>query len=244
MVNKQRVSCIICAYNEAKNIGLVLAAATQSPLLDEIIVVDDGSIDATAKVIQNYSSVHLVQHSHNQGKAAATQTGLKKSTGDLLVFLDADLVGLTEKHIELLLAHHFLEECVTFALLDNTWPYMKFIQIDPWVGERVIPRFVLEQLNWEKVKGYNIEASMNQIIIKNNLPIYSVKLKNVSFIPKTRKEKSFWQGWRHDWQMYIFVYRSVGVFPVLSQFTVLPIKLKIKLLLRNLLQPKSRYKPN
>ncbi len=86
------------AYNEAENIPTMIAEVVQvaSGLLAdyEIIVVDDGSQDATAQLVkqmaQKYPQVRLVQHKVNKGYGTAVWSGLTQATKDLIFFTDAD----------------------------------------------------------------------------------------------------------------------------------------------------------
>jgi glycosyltransferase involved in cell wall biosynthesis len=93
-------SLIIPAFNEAERIGQNLRAAlhyleTASPG-SEIIVVNDGSTDATSEVVRNAiratSSVeaHLIEHSPNRGKGAAVRQGLLAAKNPIGLFSDAD----------------------------------------------------------------------------------------------------------------------------------------------------------
>lgn len=84
------VSIIIPCYNQAQ----FLDAAIQSVLDQtyptiEIIVVDDGSTDATHEHALRYPTVHYL-HQDNQGLSAARNTGTRVSHGEFLVFLDSD----------------------------------------------------------------------------------------------------------------------------------------------------------
>jgi hypothetical protein len=85
-----RVSVIIPCYNQAHYLGDALASvAAQTHGQHEVIVVDDGSTDNTVEVAARYPGVRYVRQD-NAGLAAARNTGIQHSTGDRLVFLDAD----------------------------------------------------------------------------------------------------------------------------------------------------------
>jgi len=80
----------IAAYNEARYIGSIALQARQ--YVDEVIVVDDGSTDNTAKVAE-LAGATVIRHTENRGKGAAIQSILaeaRKRNPDVLVFLDAD----------------------------------------------------------------------------------------------------------------------------------------------------------
>lgn len=90
---KPRISIIIPAFNEGDRIGeIIQKIRTVVKILDkhhEIIVVDDGSNDSTAKHAQA-SGVRVIQHPYNIGNGAAVKTGIRYAHGNILVMMDGD----------------------------------------------------------------------------------------------------------------------------------------------------------
>jgi glycosyltransferase involved in cell wall biosynthesis len=102
-----KACAVVPAYNEAGRISRVLDTLHASPSVTEIVVVDDGSADDTAAVVQAHPAavagkLRLIQHNPNRGKGAAMVTGADAATADVVVFLDADLIGLTPAHVDAL----------------------------------------------------------------------------------------------------------------------------------------------
>jgi len=87
-----KISIIIPAYNEELVIAAILNQLLEMPQIDEIIVVDDGSSDKTANIVQTYTDkgVILVQHPYNIGNGAAVKSGVRRASGDIIVLMDAD----------------------------------------------------------------------------------------------------------------------------------------------------------
>lgn len=94
-----KISIVIPVYNEERGIGAtlerILTAREGMLALDgieavEVIVVNDGSTDATSTAISRFPEVIQVIHSTNQGYGAALLTGFRMARGDVLGFLDAD----------------------------------------------------------------------------------------------------------------------------------------------------------
>jgi glycosyltransferase involved in cell wall biosynthesis len=92
------LSIVVPALNEEAGIASIIerVLATRPALCrvgisdTELIVVDDGSRDATARIASGYSTVRLIRHLHNLGYGAALKTGFCAAAGDLVGFLDAD----------------------------------------------------------------------------------------------------------------------------------------------------------
>ncbi len=84
------VSVVIVCYNQARYLGDAIGSvlAQTYPRL-EVLVVDDGSTDATAEVAASCPDVRYIFQT-NRGLAAARNTGLRHSTGEAIIFLDAD----------------------------------------------------------------------------------------------------------------------------------------------------------
>ncbi len=124
---RELVSVLIAAYNEQRRIAECLQsllAQTYKPL--ELIIVDDGSTDQTASVVEGVPGVRLLRQTH-QGKARAVNRGALEARGKILLFLDADMTFAPE-YVERMVAPildgratgtSHLDEFV--ANPDNTW---------------------------------------------------------------------------------------------------------------------------
>jgi glycosyltransferase involved in cell wall biosynthesis len=92
------ISVIIPTYNSAAYLPEAIESAlnqTVAPL--EVIVVDDGSTDQTAQILEHYSGRIVLIAQENRGLSAARNRGMEEARGDLIAFLDADDVWLSGK---------------------------------------------------------------------------------------------------------------------------------------------------
>lgn len=88
---RRRISAVIPTFNSAAFIGEAIASVRdQTRPVDEIIVVDDGSVDNTAEVIDALGDDIVYLFQENAGPSAARNRGLAAAGGDLVAFLDAD----------------------------------------------------------------------------------------------------------------------------------------------------------
>lgn len=122
-LDDQKVSCIIPVFNGERFLDQAITSVLmQTKPPQQIIVVDDGSTDATAQIIASFGDrvEHVTQT--NQGPAAARNAGLDRATGEFIAFQDADDIWLPEK-LECQL-RHLLDDDAAIAcvcLVRNFW---------------------------------------------------------------------------------------------------------------------------
>jgi glycosyltransferase involved in cell wall biosynthesis len=100
-----RLSIVIPAYNESARIeatlGRVMACVETQGWDAEVLVVDDGSKDATAEIVESwmdrYPRLHLIKNPGNRGKGYSVRNGLLQAAGDIVMFTDADLSAPMEE---------------------------------------------------------------------------------------------------------------------------------------------------
>jgi glycosyltransferase involved in cell wall biosynthesis len=198
-----RISCIICAFNEAPRIAAVLAVASVHPFLNEVIVVDDGSTDNTAEVVKRFTSVKLISYPVNRGKSFAMANGVAAAQNDILMLLDADLTGLAVEHITALASPVLSSEAeVSLSLRQNSLLIFRAIGLDFVSGERVIRKELLSEV-LDEIHGlprFGIEVFMNRQIIARRLSIAVTHWPKVTQSRKTEK-LGFWNGLRAEWRM-------------------------------------------
>jgi len=167
---KMTVSIVIPAYNEAKTVENVVKAAKSLNYIDEIIVVDDGSSDGTSEAAERAGAT-VIKHLKNKGKGAALNTGFKKSTGDIVAFIDADLQNLTSKQVENIIMPILngkadvtktkfkrkagrVTELTAKPLLNFFFPELKFEQ--PLSGQFAAKRSFLNNIKFEEDYGVDV----------------------------------------------------------------------------------------
>lgn len=183
------ISVVIPAFNEEKNIGRVLSVLETIDLIDEIIVVNDGSTDDTKEQALKYN-VKLVDLPKNQGKGKALKVGIENSKGDIIVMLDADLIGLTEKHFVNLVSPVLKNEAdMTIGIFSGGRKSTDFAQkIAPFLsGQRAIKRQFLENIEEMEISRFGVEIALNRHAEKNKLRVVNVPLENMSHVMKEEK---------------------------------------------------------
>ncbi len=91
-----RVAAIVPAFNEGPRIAAVTSVLSRCEFLDEILVVDDGSSDNTAQAARA-TGVEVLSMPSNMGKGAAVARGIAATSSDIVLLMDADLVGPHQK---------------------------------------------------------------------------------------------------------------------------------------------------
>lgn len=205
-----KVSAIIPAFNEAERIAAVLDPLISSPAVAEVIVVDDGSTDATAEAVERFA-VRLVRLPENRGKAAAMAAGVEAAHGDTLLFLDADLTGLTPSHVaDLVQAYRAGDADVVIGVFRNG-------RLGTDISQRIAAflsgQRVMSRVHWERARGavedteFGIETALARLALKEGWRKKKVEMHGVSHIRKEEK-RGFWPGFTDRMAMYWDVARS------------------------------------
>ncbi len=215
----KKISCIIPSYNEEKRIGNILQALSGHPLLHEVIVVDDGSRDATHKIVAQFPDVKLITNTKNQGKSVAVCNGIKAAQSDFILLLDADLIGLTSQNITDLItpvAHNVAD--VSISLRSNAPGIWRRLGIDYISGERVFPKHLLENHIDEirALRPFGLEVFFNRWIIKHKCKIKIVSWRNVAS-PYKYKKYGWYTGITSDIKMIFDILSTTSIFEPVYQ---------------------------
>jgi len=167
MSDAPRVAAIIPAYNEAPRIARVLAVVCQVELLSEIIIVDDGSSDATAARVHEFAAtdarIRLIRHPANTGKGQAIFTGARSTRAPVLLILDADLIGLKPAHIDALAEPVVRQEVeMSLGLFRGGHILTDFSHwAAPWLsGQRCLRAELLGRIDARAAAGYGFETAL------------------------------------------------------------------------------------
>jgi len=163
------VSVGIPAYNEEKNIGFVLDSVlvqreTGSFKIDEILVVSDGSTDATPSIVKRYckasSKVRLYHDDVRRGKGHALNVIFKEGSGDVFVLFDADVIPENEWVVYGLVEPFLTDESVGLVGgLPVPLPPESLVEMAGFFSFR-IQKFIKEHMN----EGSNLYAAHGRVL--------------------------------------------------------------------------------
>ncbi len=184
-----RTIAIIPAYNEEKTVGNSVAAAKGSRYVAEVFVVNDGSCDRTSQIAEEAGAT-VIEMGNNRGKGAALQRGLQSTASDIIVFLDADLIGLTTAHVDALILPVLQGEVdMTLGVFDGGRRSTDLAQkITPFLtGQRALRRQVLQELPNIEELGFGVEVALTRYAKSHDIPYREVMLTEVSQVMKEEK---------------------------------------------------------
>lgn len=198
-----KIAAVVPAYNEENTIAEVVKALVDSPSIEEVIVVSDGSQDSTATIAAKMGAV-VVNLPENRGKGGAMLVGLKQTDADYILFLDADLIGLKQVHIDSLLAPIlngsaevtlgvFKKGRVSTDLAQKFAPYLS--------GQRVIKTSLLRQVQDLEIARFGVEVALTRFAENNDINYETVELRDLSHVMKEEK-LGFWKGLGARMKMY------------------------------------------
>lgn len=206
-----KLSVIIPAYNEEKTILEVIERVKKAKIsyAKEIIIIDDFSTDNTKNILKkiNDKSIRIFYHQKNMGKGAAIRTGLKNSTGDIILIQDADLeynpndyknllkpiiennvkvvygsrLGAIRKNIKNMYKLHYIGN-LFLTLMTNLLYHTKITDME--TGYKVFRREVIGDINLN-ANRFDFEPEITAKILKKGYKIYEVP---ISFAGRKFKE--------------------------------------------------------
>jgi polyisoprenyl-phosphate glycosyltransferase len=184
-------TAIIAAYNEEKTIAEVLTALSSSALIDEIIVVSDGSTDDTVAIARTFD-VTTIALKENRGKGYAMRVGVDWASNDVLFFVDGDMFNVTQQHIASLVLPVLSGECDMNIGVRHRGDVLDFMHLKLKCGPvlsgiRVMRRKVFETVPQQYQERFKIEAALNCFCAKAGYTQKQTIIHNLGHLIKESK---------------------------------------------------------
>ena len=184
------ISAVIPAYNEEEHVGEVVQVVKAMPEIAEVLVIDDGSSDRTAEFARKAGAT-VITLGKNLGKGGAMLRGVQEAKGEVILFLDADLIGLTAEHIRDMLQPVIDEAAdVVVGIFDGGRFGTDMAQlIAPYLsGQRVLAKKHLldMKMDAEDIR-FGIEVALTIYAHEKDLRVENVVLEGMSHVTKEEK---------------------------------------------------------
>jgi dolichol-phosphate hexosyltransferase len=202
------LSVLIPVHNEERTLARVLDEVEARSEVSEIVVVDDGSTDGTAQILDSRTfskPTKVVRHPVNRGKGAAIRTAIETATSDLALIQDADLEYSPEDYPALLAPFEERSDIHavygTRAFSSHTaysfWFVMGNRLVNLWgnilynvylsdleTGYKLMPLELWRRLNL-RANGFELEPEVTAKLLRLNCRIYEVP---ISYTARSREE--------------------------------------------------------
>lgn len=186
------LTIIICTFNEGKTICDVVKACRLYNERSEIIVVDDGSQDNTELLLRNLNKsirFNYIKLDENRGKSYAMTIGIENADNNILLFFDADSIGIRKEHFQDMLLP--LMENKADMVLGHTAATFINIKLTPFkafTGERVLlKKDILPILDEIRNIRFGIETYINLYFQTHGKRISYVFLEGLKTLNKYKK---------------------------------------------------------
>lgn len=192
------VSVIIAAFNEAPTVARSVADVIGHPQVSEVIVVDDGSTDATAEEARQ-AGAQVITLPENRGKAAALDAGVAVAREDVLLFVDADVTGLSHEVLSRIMRPVIEGRCdmyVGIRARKTLW-LNRLLRVFPIIGgERALTRALWQRVPTRHMHGFRIEIALNHTAKYHGRGMGFELIEGV--VHRTKERKFGW--WRGFWR--------------------------------------------
>lgn len=183
----KKISIIVPVYNVEKYLRKCLDSIVNQTYKNfELIIIDDGSTDNSANICDEYiSNDTIIVHIQNSGVSYARNLGIKKCTGEYIMFLDSDDYFYSDKCLEILNEH--LEEDLDVLLYKSKYYYehiSKYITLPnyPIIDSYDISQALKQLISTNKLSVSPCDKIIKSSIIKQNKNFFDEEMKNLEDI--------------------------------------------------------------
>lgn len=221
------LSIVIPALNEERTISDVIQRVLDTPYEKEIIVVDDGSTDGTAALVEKLAATHpairLLRHPHRQGKGAALRTGFAQATGDIVIVQDADCEYHPEEYPILIrpITRGWADAVYGSRFIGTHRVFLLSHRIGNWIvnavanvlfdtmlsdletGYKAIKREVLQRFRL-RADDFTIEVEITAKLFRGHYRVYEVPISYSGRSYAEGKKLTWRDGIRALWALFVF----------------------------------------
>ena len=226
----QCLSVVVPVYNEEATLAAVVEKLLRLPQLLEVVVVDDGSSDATPEVAARLAAAHprrvrVERHARNRGKAHALRTGFALTRGEVVIVQDADLEydpaeiplvirPILERHADVVYGSRFLVRRATRVLyyyhylgnklltvLSNTLTNLNMTDIE--TGYKAFRGDIIRNMIITS-RGFGFEVEVTAKVAKLGCAIYEVPISYYGRTYDEGKKIGFADGLQALWLIFRF----------------------------------------